>query len=97
MAELRFAVAPSDNLERYEMQVDDNLRNIELGTDNEGSATVNGRCGDGSMHRLYYVLVGPVGASLGLKIFCDDTLRTNITLRVYAPGPVQHGDVEFRL
>ena len=97
MAELRFKVSPSDDLERYELQVDDNLRNIELGTDNEGSTAVNGTCGDGSRHRLYYVLVGPVGASLGLKIFCGDALRTSITLRVYAPGPVQHGDVEFRL
>lgn len=97
MATLHIEVTPSDGLQRYELKLDDNPNNIELGVDNKGSVEAPGACGDGSTHHLYYALFGPIGSKLRLKIKCDETIRVNIPLEIFGPAVVESGDVEFTL
>ena len=96
MATLRIEATPSANLRQYRLQLDDNPTNLPM-HDNACSVDVEGTCGDGSLHYLHYVLVGPVGAKIDLKIWCDDILKIDVPVEIYAAGPTYNGDVEFRL
>jgi hypothetical protein len=96
MARICIEATPSDDLRRYELRVDEHDRDF-VGANNKGCINIDGACGDGSTHYIYYVLVGQVGATLGLKIFCGDELKVEIPLEVFPPGPLQSGDVEFEL
>ncbi|HEX8365023.1 MAG TPA: hypothetical protein VF603_07050 [Allosphingosinicella sp.] len=104
MGTIRVEATPADGLGEFRFQLDDHRQNIRMlpqeGTDPPvyiGTDDVEGACGDGSLHRLYYTLVGPIGSILRLKIFCDDTLRKSITLEIYGPAAVVHANVRFRL
>jgi len=96
MARICIEAAPSDDLRRYELRIDETDRDF-VGANNKGCIDIEGDCGDGSTHYIHYVLVGAVGATLGLKVFCDDTLKVDIPLEISAPGPIQGDNVEFRL
>lgn len=96
MARICIEATPSANLRRYELRVDENDEDF-VRANNEGCIEIDGTCGDQSKHYVYYSLLGPVGATLGLKVYCDGTLKVDVPLEIYAPGPIQGGDVEFRL
>jgi hypothetical protein len=96
MARICIEATPSDSLRRYELRVDEYDTDF-VTANNQGCIDIEGTCGDGSTHYVYYALVGPVGATLGLKVYCDETLLVDIPLSIRPPGPIQGGDVEFRL
>lgn len=96
MSRICIEAAPSDTLRRYELRIDERDEDF-IGANNKGCITIPGECGDGSTHYIYYVLVGQVGATLGLKIYCDGELKVDIPVEIYAPGPLQSGEVEFEL
>lgn len=97
MATLTITAEPSENLERYELQLDDDRNDLPMGDENECTVDIDGNCGDGSSHKLHYVLLGEVGATLGLTIKCDDAVVIEVPLEIYEPGPIQRGHVEFEL
>lgn len=101
MATIRIEAAAADGLQEFRFTLDTNKDTVDMvptapdvyeGTDDTG-----GQCGDGSLHRLYYTLVGPIGSVLRTKIFCGDNLRKSITLEIFGPAAVVHSNVRFRL
>jgi hypothetical protein len=96
MARICIEATPGEGIRRYELRVDENDEDF-VRANNKGCIDIEGECGDGSTHYIYYALVGTVGATLGLKVYCDDTLVVDVPLEIYAPGPIQGGDVEFPL
>lgn len=103
MATIRVEAAPADGLREFRFVLDDHDDNIPMNPEGSdppvyvGTDDAQGACGDGSLHRLYYTLVGPIGSILRLKIFCEDSLRKSITLEIYGPAAVVHANVRFRL
>jgi len=99
MATLEIEATPSDNLEHYRLWFDDapDEDYVRMGADNKGSGTVTGTCGDGSTHELRYVLAGPQGASLGIKMTCVGGAEIPMpTIAIYEFSPAG-GTVEFVL
>lgn len=103
MATLTFIATPSANLEHYRLWIDDadddDYLQMEPQDDGtyQGTFEVAGQCGDGSAHRLRYVLAGPQGASLGLARLCDGNPGTPMpTVRIFEFSPAG-GEVDFLL
>lgn len=67
-ATLRIAAEVSDGVKRFAVSVDD--RPVRWTNERSGTVTVAGVCGDQARHRLNYTLVGAVGATLTLTVFC---------------------------
>ena len=103
MATIRIEASPAEGLHEFRFLLDDHGNQVAMNpTDDEaktfeGTDDAEGECGDGSLHRLYYTIVGPIGALLRTKIFCGETLRKEITLEVFGPAAVVHANVRFRL
>lgn len=96
MARICIEATPSDDLTRYELRLDNDDAEF-VGADNQGCKSVDGTCGDGSSHRLYYVLHGPIGAKLTVKILCDDATIGTYEIEIFPPGGPMGGHVRFVL
>jgi hypothetical protein len=98
MANIRLEATPSDDLEQYTLALDDPGNEVDMSPDNTGLGPVEGTCGDGSEHRLYYALRQTVGAKLSVVGYCDDGSEVlNCEIEIYPPGPVETGWVDFVL
>lgn len=96
MARICVEATPSDDLDRYELRLDNDDAEF-VGADNEGCKTIPGTCGDGSAHTLYYVLFGPIGAKLTVEITCDGAEIGTYEIEIYPPGGEMGGQVDFVL
>ena len=97
MARICIEATPSDDLERYELRLDDSDEDF-IGPDGKGCVNrPDCQCGDGSVHRLYYGLFGPIGAKLEVKIFCDDAQIRDYEIEIFPPGGSMQGTAEFTL
>jgi hypothetical protein len=103
MATLTIEATPGEGLREYRFELDEDRRNIPMApktddpTTDIGEVEANGNCGDGSEHRLFYSLAGTVGSTLGLKVFCEGTLRLDIPLEIFGPAVVVNSNVSFSL
>jgi hypothetical protein len=103
MATLTIEATPGAGLQQYRFQIDLDHNNIPMIPNDAdppvdtGTVDIQGTCGDGSVHRLFYTLFGAVGSTLALKIFCDGSLRVNIPLGIFGPATVVSSHVEFVL
>ncbi len=104
MATIRVEASPADGLREFRFELDEHDYTIPMnpreGSDPQvydGTDEAAGVCGDGSLHRLYYTVVGPIGSVLRLKVFCEDALKKNITLEIFGPAAIVHANVRFRL
>ena len=103
MATLTIEAKPGEGLREYRFELDEDRRNIPMApkaddpTTDIGEVEADGVCGDGSTHMLYFNLVGTVGSTLRLKIFCEGALRKNVLLEIFGPAVVEPGNVEFTL
>jgi hypothetical protein len=72
MATLQIEATPSSNLEHYRLWIDEAADDdyVRMGAANKGSYAVPGTCGDSSAHKMRYVLAGPQGAKLAIKMLC---------------------------
>ncbi len=97
MATLCIEATPSDDLFRYELRLD-NFNNDFIGADGRGCIELpDNVCGDGSIHILWYLVDGPIGATLRVKLFCDDAQIRDYNIEIYSPGGEIQGDAEFDL
>src|SRR5687768_8072796 len=87
MARLCIEAIPSGGLHRYELRLDDNDDDF-VGANGKGCVDLPAdiRCGDGSTHKLFYLVDGPIGAKLQVKIFCDGVQIRNYSIEVFSPG-----------
>ena len=98
MAIINLEATPSEDLQQYTLALDDPDNEVDMSPNDEGSGPVQGTCGDGSNHRLYYSLRGPVGAKLSVVGRCDDENEVlNCEIEIFPPGPIETGWVDFTL
>jgi len=96
MARICIEATPSDDLREYRFKI--KRRKVRMNSSNQGCIDIEGQCGDGRPLRLVYGLVGDVGATLGIRMTCDDTHDIPMPqLEIFPPGPVQDGAVDFTL
>jgi hypothetical protein len=97
MAKICVEATPSDDLDRYELKLDNDDTDF-VGADGKGCLDLdNNVCGDGTRHRLYYALFGPSGAKLTVKISCDDAEIGTYEIEMFPPGGEIQGNVRFDL
>lgn len=98
MATIRIKATPSDDLEIYTLWIDesDDAHEVPMDSDNEGNLEITGNCGDGSIHKLVFLLVGPTGATLKVQLFCGDSERGSTTLEIFE-APQEGGWEDFAI
>lgn len=105
MAIINITATPNDTLARYRLWVDSFANGawhegpeVQM-PQNQGSADVLGTCGDGSRHRLRYVLGGPAGSTLTVALACAGGANIGSTkIEIYPEGePVAAGTEEFTI
>lgn len=84
MATITVKATPSDDLEGYRLWIDgdDDDHEVSMSADNEGEIEIDGACGDGSIHRLVFLLGGPTGATLKVELSCEGGDIGSTTLEI---------------